>query len=351
MLTEFRFRCWALVLTTAVASGCAGLDIAGMPQFPLYPPEQPETPDQVVATWTDTVLHQPNRPAARGFGGRLTFYGDGRPKPVKVEGSLVIYAFDEEARDPSNVKPDRKYVFTKEQFAKHYSKSNLGHSYSVWIPWDKAGGPQKQISLIVRFLPEGGPVVIGEQAMQLLPGRKMLAAGHRPTPTAPPPVTPPRNHGIQLTSHETVSPDDAVAAAKHGAARRRMTCTTIPIPPPYSRLESKALRGPSAYHGEPARYAPAPYRIPSPPRSVTPVPPTAASPAARPPGREPPPQQLRFAPAESRAGVEPTARPDGGRARWQPHRGVWPSRSGPAAQPDPWPQSGPNAPNAWPAPQ
>ena len=346
MLAEFRSWCWVLVLTTAAASGCTGLDTAKMPPFPLKLPEEPETPDKIVATWTETVLHQPNRPAARGFGGRVTFYRDASPKPVKVEGSLVIYAFDEEARDPGNVKPDRKYVFTKEQFAKHYSESNLGHSYSVWIPWGKVGGPQKQISLIARFMPDDGPVVVGEQTRQLLPGTTMLAAKNArpPTPAA-------QNCGVQLTSHETPPPGDAPAAANNGSARRRMTCTTIPIAPPCGRLESETFRGPSPYRGEPARYAPAPYRVPSTTRSVTPVPPTAASPGACPTGQEPPAPQLRFAPAESRARVEPTARPDGGRARWQPHPGVWPSRSGPAAQSEPWPRSGPNAPNAWPAPR
>src|SRR6185295_11244836 len=73
-------------------------------------------------------------------------------------------------RDPANTTPDRKYIFTAEQFAKHYSKSPLGHSYSVWIPWDEAGGLQTEISLLVRYLHEKGEVVIGEQAKQVLSG-------------------------------------------------------------------------------------------------------------------------------------------------------------------------------------
>ena len=74
-----------------------------------------------------------------------------RDEPIKVDGTLTVYVFDETNRDPNNVRPDRKYVFTKEQFPSHYSKSKFGHSYSVWIPWDEAGGEQKEISMIVRF--------------------------------------------------------------------------------------------------------------------------------------------------------------------------------------------------------
>ena len=38
------------------------------------------------------------------------FFEAKNDKPVKVDGTLVIYAFDETRRDPSNPKPDRKYV-------------------------------------------------------------------------------------------------------------------------------------------------------------------------------------------------------------------------------------------------
>ena len=124
----------------------------------------------------------PDGPPARGFGGRLTFYDSKADKPVKVDGTLVVYVFDEEGRDPGNAKPDRKYVFSKEDWERHYSKSELGHSYSVWLPWDEVGGPQKEISLIVRFTPSTGPTIVGEQARQVLPGVKAVAKSEGPQP-------------------------------------------------------------------------------------------------------------------------------------------------------------------------
>lgn len=130
----------------------------------------PKTPTKIVAVWTDAVLHQAGKPATRGFGGRLMFYGPEDNTPLKVEGTLVVYAFDEEGRLPTDVKPDRKYVFPPDQFARHYSKSKLGHSYSVWIPWDEVGGPRKEISLIARFIPKNGSAIISAPSRQILPG-------------------------------------------------------------------------------------------------------------------------------------------------------------------------------------
>ena len=121
--------------------------------------------------WSDTVLTQTGRPPIRGFGGRLMFYEGKKEEPIKVDGTLVVYAFDETDRDANNARPDRKYVFTPQQLPPHYSKSKIGHSYSVWLPWDEVGGMQKEITLIVRFQPKEGPVAISDPCRQLLPGR------------------------------------------------------------------------------------------------------------------------------------------------------------------------------------
>ena len=129
-----------------------------------------KTPTKIVAIWTDAVLHQPGKPPTRGFGGRLMFYGPDENTPLKVDGTLIVYGFDEEGRAPTDVKPDRKYVFPPDQFARHYSKSKLGHSYSVWVPWDEVGGPRKEISLIARFIPKNGAAIVSGQSRQILPG-------------------------------------------------------------------------------------------------------------------------------------------------------------------------------------
>jgi len=176
MSTASRILCViSLATAAALASGCAELSLPKSMPWPLDW-EKPGTPTKIVAIWTDTVAYQPGQKSKRGFGGRMMFYDKNDKKPIKVEGILVVYAFDENEQDRNKVKPDRKFVFTKEQFGKHYSKSNLGHSYSVWIPWDDVGGAQKEISLIARFIPEGGNPVIGEQAKHILPGATLEIA-------------------------------------------------------------------------------------------------------------------------------------------------------------------------------
>ena len=125
------------------------------------------------------MLHQGGKKPQRGFGGRLIFYGEDNEKPVLVDGQLVVYAFDESNREATDNKPTRRYVFPADQVARRMSKSELGPSYSFWLPWDEVGGPQTEISLIPRFEPKEGPIVIGEQTKHLLAGRNWPEDGDR----------------------------------------------------------------------------------------------------------------------------------------------------------------------------
>ncbi len=157
-------------------AGCSSLDIRKNIPWGEGKDEKPGEPTKVVVMWTDAMLNQSEKKGVRGFGGRLYFYGKDPNKPIKVKGGLVIYAFDEAGRDPDNVVPDKKYVFTSEQMEKHYSKNEVGASYSVWLPWDQVGGVKKEVSLIARFTSDKGGLVISEQTKQELPGM--------PAPTA-----------------------------------------------------------------------------------------------------------------------------------------------------------------------
>ena len=48
-----------------------------------------DVPAEVLPIWTDTVLHQPGQPGIRGFGGRVYFYEEAKPDPVRVDGQLA----------------------------------------------------------------------------------------------------------------------------------------------------------------------------------------------------------------------------------------------------------------------
>jgi hypothetical protein len=136
---------------------------------------EPQVPTRLVATWAEAVLNTAGEKPKRGFGGRIVFFNRETDDPVRVDGQLVVYAFDETARKSHETQPTRKYIFPADEVVRHESDSALGPAYSFWLPWDEVGGPQKNISLIARFEPTGGPIVIGEQTRHFLPGTSLDA--------------------------------------------------------------------------------------------------------------------------------------------------------------------------------
>lgn len=185
-------------------------------------------PERVVATWVDSVRQQPGKPAERGFGGRIYFYDRG-PDPITIDGRLVVYAFDEDGRDPTDHKPTRRYVFPPAQVVQHMSASEIGPSYSVWLPWGAADGVATHVSLIARFEPtQGGGLVVSDQAKQWLPGqgvsspdadRQMLAD------------TKPASGVRQAAFNERPSKASTRPhAASADEPKRRMSTTTISLP-------------------------------------------------------------------------------------------------------------------------
>lgn len=177
-------------------------------------------PERVVATWAEAVLHR-NGQGTRGFGGRLFFYDRHSAKPIRVEGQLVVYAFVEDGRMATDHRPTKRYVFPPQQFAKYESESEIGASYSVWLPWDAVGGPQSEVSLIARFEPlQGGGLVVSDQARQRLPGPPrpdtMLAEHQNKTE-------------VQQASYYTNEPATKVTT-EPVEEKQTMTTTTISLP-------------------------------------------------------------------------------------------------------------------------
>jgi hypothetical protein len=134
-----------------------------------------QKPQKMAAIWSPDVLTMSGKAPTRGFGGRIYFYND-KSQAVPVDGELVIHGYTEKrigSRPQSEqVEADKTFVFNAEQFTNHFSPSDMGASYSIWIPWDAAGGIQSEITLIPTFKGTDGALVQGEPAKLVLPGKK-----------------------------------------------------------------------------------------------------------------------------------------------------------------------------------
>ncbi len=141
-------------------------------------------PEKITTIWKDAVYEENGIPRTRGFGGRVYFY-DAENRCVKVDGDLVVYSYDDTLTNGGHTNPDRKYVFKKEDLQNHYAKTDLGHSYNIWLPWDDFGGDRRDISLVTVFSNEAEKVVCkGTLDRVLLPGRNKSEMAKKGSATA-----------------------------------------------------------------------------------------------------------------------------------------------------------------------
>jgi hypothetical protein len=222
-------------VTLCLASGCQSFTSpgAGTPKTanswwpwsgkPVY-----QEPSSMSVIWADDVLMAPGQPATRGFGGRVYFYNE-RSQAIPVDGELTVYGYDDtEAGERSkHEQPDKRFRFSPEQFTTHFTQGELGASYSVWLPWDEAGGPRRRITLIPVFKTTSGRLVRGEPSTVTLNGKAPeLSINHSQHAD----IRAAAFTGLPTTGQESSPFGEHMRGVNSGQPRPGMTSTTISLP-------------------------------------------------------------------------------------------------------------------------
>jgi len=140
-----------LIVTCLLFSGCQSYKRM-QAKNPLAK-NSPKSPTKMVDVWNTYAQTVPDGLPVRGIAGRVYFYNDGKKKqPVKVDGSMTVFVFDGEQKDPAHAKPIKVFQFKPETLSKHYSfKKPLGHGYDFFLPFDSIDGVERPLSVIARF--------------------------------------------------------------------------------------------------------------------------------------------------------------------------------------------------------
>ena len=307
------FRAAPLFLSVLLTlAGCAKLELGE--SLALWKSEpKPQTPESLAAVWTETTLHQPGKPVVRGFGGRILFHGGDQQQAVPVEGTVIVYAYDNDRPHQDDPAPDKKYVFPAANLAAHQSESSLGPSYSFWLPWDNAGGPQRRISLLARFEDKSGKIVMSQMAHVTLPGPVAPPQDNSGLAKVPPQLPgatamPAASSGIQQASYEAPATGPGQAAEARNSKPQQSV--TIDVTPGQANRLLAASRSEAGRRQPPS----------SPPQAAAGAGPVSLAPAAAagPANRQAAPP-TGSAPTQSPARNPPATRPTYDPVRRQPH--------------------------------
>lgn len=106
----------------------------------------------------------------RGFAGKVMFFTKGQREPVRINGDVRIYVFDDLGTEEEQQKPIHHFDFEEGVFQAFLSDSNIGHSYQLFIPYTRKNSYKTNCALRVKLIPPEGRPVYSKISPVTLPG-------------------------------------------------------------------------------------------------------------------------------------------------------------------------------------
>jgi len=165
---KLSWQWWAALLL--MCAGCSTLRNS-------MPPATPQTATledpavRVLCMWQPVEGRGLDDLPTPGFAGQIAFLTAGSPEPVRVEGDVSVYLFDDQGTEAEQQRPLRRFNFLGGAWQMHEQETSWGPTYQIFIPYVREGTHQARCALCVQLRPPGGgPVVRSDLAHVTLPG-------------------------------------------------------------------------------------------------------------------------------------------------------------------------------------
>lgn len=177
-----------LVLLAAIAiysiTGCSTGTLLSSPRQIVRDPGRligrPRTEQnigRIVTLWEPAQGKDPDGHNSRGFAGQILFFGPNGKTGCRVRGKVIVSVYDEyDAEATGDPVLLHRYEFDEIAWEAHRGEGTLGHSYSVFVPYNRSHKDQVNCALKVELVQEGGRTVGSQETEVLLPGRNTVQA-------------------------------------------------------------------------------------------------------------------------------------------------------------------------------
>jgi hypothetical protein len=165
---------WPIVFLLACLSGCVTTDKSSWKSWKEGPKCGQVT--QLVVLWGDGVVVQadPMQGGAKvpGFACRAYLFGKDYQDPLRADGHVLFYLFEDKDGAESNSVPLEIWDVKPEDLEGRSRKDLLGWGYDLWIPWRTYRPDLKQVHLRGRYQTKEGTDVWGDTAVIVVQGQK-----------------------------------------------------------------------------------------------------------------------------------------------------------------------------------
>ena len=164
-----------LAVLISGVSGCATFHSPFSKKIPTASASDPVV--SIICLWQPGEGHDPEGYPCKGFTGQILFLSNRASTPVRIEGEVRIYLFDDQGTVEEQTKPLRQFDFDNGSWDIHLAQTSLGPTYNVFVPYVRRGVSEAQCSLRVRLKPKFGNVVLSEFSNIPLGGTRKVQRG------------------------------------------------------------------------------------------------------------------------------------------------------------------------------
>lgn len=148
--------------------GCQLMNGMKLASFPEASVEHPVV--EIICVWQPGEGTGMDGLPCRGFAGQILFFAMGEKAPVKVDGKIRIYVFDDQGTEAEQELPIHQFDFDATAFNNFLTSTNMGAAYQLFVPYTRKGTHGATCTLRVRYTPDEGASVYSKMATIILPG-------------------------------------------------------------------------------------------------------------------------------------------------------------------------------------
>ncbi len=161
------------LILTSLSSGCSTLSMTST-LMGRQPKENKGLPVvEVMAIWQPGEGKSTKGAPTRGFAGQIMFFAQGSKRPIKVDGDLKVYVFDDVGSVEEQSKPIHIYEFKGGALQGYYNEGKLGPSYQLFLPYTRPGMHEAKCTLRMKYNSELSGDVLSSESTIVLSGKKI----------------------------------------------------------------------------------------------------------------------------------------------------------------------------------
>jgi len=168
MFRTTRLLAMVMLALVCTGSGCQLFKGGKLSSIPNADEEHPVV--EIICVWQPGEGTGLDGLPCRGFAGQILFFALGEKAPVRVNGKVRVYVFDDQGTQEEQERPIHQFDFDAKSFQSFLTQTNMGGAYQLFIPYTRKGSHSASCTLRVRYRPEEGSSVYSKMATIVLPG-------------------------------------------------------------------------------------------------------------------------------------------------------------------------------------